>query len=101
MAALAAYKARGGYLVRATPNVARSPARPEGGVVRSAPSASQSRLERRTRTFCRPCNGCTTLASPSARLRRHLNEVATPRGRDKLWNPTQVRRVLERCRAED
>jgi DNA invertase Pin-like site-specific DNA recombinase len=101
IAALAAYKARGGLLGAARPEC-REISREAGR--RGSPLGARRVAEQARSAYSDIVPTMQQLRNSGKSLREiahHLNTNghSTRTGQD--WNPTQVRRVLERCRAED
>jgi DNA invertase Pin-like site-specific DNA recombinase len=101
VAALAAYKARGGKLGSNHPKC-REIAREAG--LRGSPIGAK-RVAQLARTAYRDIlPTMERLRETGASLRdigQHLNESGHVTRQGQLWNPTQVRRVLERCEKEN
>jgi DNA invertase Pin-like site-specific DNA recombinase len=101
IAALAAYKARGGKLGAARQEC-REISREAGR--RGSPLGARRVAEQARVAYSDIVPTMQRLRDTGKSLReiaRHLNEAGHTTRQGLLWNPSQVRRVLERSRAED
>jgi DNA invertase Pin-like site-specific DNA recombinase len=99
--ALAAYKARGGKLGAARPEC-REIAREAG--LRGSPVGARRVAEQARAAYGDIVPTIKRLRDAGKSLRdiaHHLNEAGHCTRQGQLWNPTQVRRVLERCAREN